>query len=57
VVHDDRISAAALHAMLEAPDLPELIEQGQHALANERKSREKLYEDITPEHKWECQAR
>ncbi len=42
-----------LHAMLEAPDLPELIEQAQHALANERKLREKFYADITPEHKWE----
>ncbi len=39
--------------MLESPDLPELIEQAQHALANERKLREKFYADITPEHKWE----
>ncbi len=47
------MSAAVLNAMLEAPDLPELIEQAQHALAHERKLREKFYEDITPEHKWE----
>lgn len=39
--------------MLEAPDLPELIEQAQRALAHERKLREKFYADITPEHKWE----
>ena len=39
--------------MLESPDLPELIEQAQHALANERKLREKFYADITPERKWE----
>lgn len=47
------MSAAVLHSMLESPDLPELIEQAQHALANERKLREKFYADITPEHKWE----
>jgi Uma2 family endonuclease len=47
------MSSAVLSAMLEAPDLPELIEQAQHALANERKLREKFYKDITPEHKWE----
>jgi hypothetical protein len=29
------MSAAVLHSMLESPDLPELIEQAQHALANE----------------------
>jgi Uma2 family endonuclease len=47
------MSATILHAMLEAPDLPEMIEQAQLALANERKLREKYYADITPEHKWE----
>ena len=39
--------------MMESPVLPELIQQAQHALATERKLREKFYADITPEHKWE----
>ena len=33
--------------------LPELLQEGQIALAREQKLREKFYADITPEHKWE----
>lgn len=44
---------AILEAMLNSPALPELLQDGQLALARERKLREKFYQDITPEHKWE----
>lgn len=40
-------------SMMDSPDLPELIEQAQRALAREQKLRQKFYADITPEHKWE----
>lgn len=40
-------------AMLDSPMLPELLQEGQIALAREQKLREKFYADITPEHKWE----
>jgi Uma2 family endonuclease len=42
-----------LDAMLEAPDLPELIGAAQRALGREQRLREKFYAEITPEHKWE----
>lgn len=42
-----------LEAMLDAPDLPELIGEAQRALALEQRRREKFYADVTPEHKWE----
>lgn len=47
------MKSAILEAMLDAPDLPELIGEAQRALAREQKLREKFYADITPEHKWE----
>lgn len=47
------MKSALLDAMLDAPDLPELIGEAQRALGRERKLREKFYADITPEHKWE----
>lgn len=42
-----------LDALLDAPDLPELIGEAQRALGREKRLREKFYADITPEHKWE----
>lgn len=42
-----------LEAMLNSPALPELVRDAQLALAQEKKLREKFYQDITPEHKWE----
>jgi Uma2 family endonuclease len=47
------MNSAILEAMLDAPDLPELIGEAQRALSQEQKLREKFYADITPEHKWE----
>ncbi|MCX6857917.1 MAG: Uma2 family endonuclease [Verrucomicrobia bacterium] len=47
------MKSAILEAMLDAPDLPELIGEAQRALSQEQKLREKFYADITPEHKWE----
>ncbi len=47
------MSASVLEVMMDSPDLPELIEQAQRALAREQRLRQKFYEDITPEHKWE----
>ncbi len=47
------MSAAMLQTLLDAPNLPELIEQSLLVLANERKKRQQFYADITPEHKWE----
>jgi Uma2 family endonuclease len=47
------MKSALLDAMLNAPDLPELIGEAQRALGREQKLREKFYADITPEHKWE----
>jgi Uma2 family endonuclease len=53
VMHLFPVSAAVFDALMESPDLPELIEQAQRALAREQKLRHKFYADITPEHKWE----
>lgn len=47
------MKSALLEAMLDAPDLRELIGEAQRALGREQKLREKFYADITPEHKWE----
>lgn len=47
------MNSPLLEAMLAAPDLPELIEQAQRAYMREKKLRQKFYEDITPEQKWE----
>jgi Uma2 family endonuclease len=47
------MSAAVLEAVLQSPDLPEIIQHALRVLAAERKLREKFYTDITPEHKWE----
>jgi len=47
------MSAAVLQAVLQAPDLPEILQHALGVLAAERKLREKFYADITPEHKWE----
>jgi Uma2 family endonuclease len=47
------MSAAVLESLLQAPDLPELIEQARRSLAIEHRMREKFYADITPEYKWE----
>jgi Uma2 family endonuclease len=40
-------------AMMDSPVLPELIQEAQRAFAREQKLRQKFYEDITPEYKWE----
>jgi Uma2 family endonuclease len=47
------MKSALLDAMLNAPDLPELIGEAQRALGREQRLRAKFYADITPEHKWE----
>lgn len=47
------MSSAIFNAMMEAPDLPELIQEAQRAIAREQKLRQKFYKEITPEHKWE----
>lgn len=47
------MNSAILQSLLDSPALPELVEEGQRALAREQKLREKFYADITPEHKWE----
>ncbi|MFZ2281955.1 MAG: Uma2 family endonuclease [Prosthecobacter sp.] len=47
------MNSAILQSLLDSPALPELVEEGQKALAREQKLREKFYADITPEHKWE----
>lgn len=47
------MNSPLLDALLDAPELPELIELAQRAFAREQKLRQKFYADITPEHKWE----
>jgi Uma2 family endonuclease len=47
------MNSPLLDALLDAPELPELIEQAQRAFAREQKLRQKFYAEITPEHKWE----
>ena len=47
------MESALLTAMLDAPELPELIQEAQRAIGREQKLRRKFYQDITPEHKWE----
>lgn len=42
-----------LDKLLESPVLPELIDDARRALARERRLRQKFYDDITPEQKWE----
>lgn len=42
-----------LDSLLQSPALPELLQQAQDALAREHRLRQKFYEDITPDHKWE----
>lgn len=40
-------------ALMDSPVLPEILEQAQRAFVKEQKLRQKFYNDITPEHKWE----
>ena len=47
------MNSTVFDALMDSPDLPELIEQAQRAFAREQKLRQKFYADITPEHKWE----
>lgn len=47
------MTSPLLDALLDAPDLPELIGEAQRARGREKRLREKFYADITPEHKWE----
>lgn len=47
------MQSALLDAMLDSPELPELIQEAQRALGREQRLRQKFYQDITPEHKWE----
>lgn len=48
-----RMRSAILDALLDSPVLPELLEQARRILLKEQKLRQKFYQDITPEHKWE----
>ena len=45
--------AATLELLLASPALPELLDQGNRAFADEQARRKKFLNDITPEHKWE----
>lgn len=47
------MQSALLQSLLDSPALPKLVEEGRKVLDREQKLREKFYEDITPEHKWE----
>lgn len=47
------MSTALFDALMQSPVLPEIIQDAQRALTLERKLRQKFYQDITPEHKWE----
>lgn len=47
------MSTALFDALMQSPVLPEIIQDAQRALAREQKLRQKFYQDITPEHKWE----
>jgi Uma2 family endonuclease len=47
------MQSAILQSLLDSPALPKLVEAGRKVLDREQKLREKFYEDITPEHKWE----
>lgn len=40
-------------ALMDSPVLPEILEQAQRAFVKEQKLRQKFYNDITPELKWE----
>ena len=40
-------------SLMDAPDLPELLDEASRAWAREQRLRQKFYADITPEHKWE----
>ncbi len=42
-----------LESLLNAPDLPEILQQAERAWADEQARRAKFLNDITPEHKWE----
>lgn len=42
-----------IKSLLESPLLPELVQEGQRALAREQRKRRKFYDSITPESKWE----
>ena len=42
-----------LDSLMQSPLLPELLQEAQRALAREQKLRQKFYDDITPEKKWE----
>ncbi len=47
------MKSAVLDSLLNSPALPELLDEARRALAREQKLRQKFYQDITPEHKWE----
>jgi Uma2 family endonuclease len=47
------MSASLIEQIKASPLLPEIIQEGKATLLREQRLREKFYEDITPEHKWE----
>jgi Uma2 family endonuclease len=47
------VSPSAILDFLDAPDLPEMLDQGSEALRDEQERRREFRNDITPEHKWE----
>lgn len=51
--HFPTMSSSLLDNFLASPYLPEMVQEGQRHLAREHRLREKFYQDITPEHKWE----
>ena len=51
IIHN--MNSPILDALMDAPDLPELLDEASRAWAREQRLRQKFYADITPEHKWE----
>jgi Uma2 family endonuclease len=47
------MNSAVYDALMDSPALPEILEQARRALIKEQKLRQKFYNDITPELKWE----
>ena len=47
------MNSPILDSLMNAPDLPELLDEASRAWAREQRLRQKFYADITPEHKWE----
>jgi Uma2 family endonuclease len=47
------VSTVLFDSLMKSPVLPEILQEIEIAWAREQKLRQKFYQDITPEHKWE----